>query len=814
MTGTRRREHDVELESASQGPDLRLLPAAMGAWAGTGLTLSAGAGIRLVGAALLVVVAGALVLRARGGRRPADAASPALPVSLVLVSTALGLAAGALQAGVRDAGPVRTLADRGAVVQIEGTVASDPQQLEPMRAGQEPSVLLRLSVRSVDGRGERARVRSRVLVFADLRWLPLRWGERVAVSGRLAPAEPGDDVAATLDARGPPRVLAPAPAVARGAERLRAGLRTAVGGIAPDPAGLLPGLVVGDTSLQRADLVDDMKTTGLTHLSAVSGTNVTIVCVLALALAGWAGFGRRVRLVAAAAVLGCFVVLARPEPSVLRAAVMGAVGLLAVAGSRRRAGVPAISVAVVALLVVDPWLSRSYGFALSVLATLGLLLLARPWTTALARWLPTPLAAAVAIPLAAQAVCGPVIVLLSGQVSLVSLPANALVAPLVAPATVLGLASALASLVSPVLAHLLAVAASWPCALIALTARRFADVPHAQVAWPGGVAGAAGLAALTVLAVVAGPTLVRGARRRPARFAAAGVLVLAIATPLPGGSRPFPPAGWLLVACDVGQGDALVLRSASGHTVLVDAGPSPEDVDGCLRRLAVTRLDAVVLTHFHADHVDGLPAVLAGRQVAQLLVTPVDDPVESAAQVRARAAAAAVPVRAVRAGERLVIGDPADGLTLDVVWPARVLDDGSIPNNASIVLDAHVDGVRLLLTGDIEPAAARAVALSLRGTTGGGAVDVLKVSHHGSAKQDPGLLAQLHPRLALVSVGQDNGYGHPAPQTLQLLAAAGARVARTDLSGDLAVVHDGSGLSLMTSGPRDHAPVLTTGHGE
>ncbi len=190
-----------------------------------------------------------------------------------------------------------------------------------------------------------------------------------------------------------------------------------------------------------------MRDTGLTHLTAVSGSNITIVCGAGLLVAAWCGLRRRSRVVAAAAVLVAFVVVAGPEPSVLRAGVMGAVGLLGLVGSRRGTGMPALCLAVVVLAVVDPWLARAFGFALSVLATSGLLLLARPLAQAMSRAVPTWLALAVAVPLAAQTVCGPVTILLSPQVPLTAVPANLLVAPAVAPATVLGV---VATVLAPV----------------------------------------------------------------------------------------------------------------------------------------------------------------------------------------------------------------------------------------------------------------------------------------------------------------------------------------------------------------------------
>jgi competence protein ComEC len=525
---------------------------------------------------------------------------------------------------------------------------------------------------------------------------------------------------------------------------------------------------------------------------AITGTNVTIVCVLALAVARWLGLGRRARLVLAGAVLVGFVVLARPEPSVLRAAVMGAIGLLALGSSRRRAGVPAASAAVLILLVVDPWLARSYGFALSVLATLGLLLWARPWSTALARWVPRPLAVALAVPIAAQAACGPVLVLLVGQLSLVSVPANLLAEPLVAPATVLGLAAAVVSPVSAQLASWLADIAGVPCVGICWLARRLAVVPGGQLAWPGGTWGALSLAAVTLGLVVSGPALVRWSRQQPWPAAAAVLLVVAVGVPVPG--TGWPPRGWAAVACDVGQGDGLVLSAGEHRAVLVDAGPDPGLIDRCLRRLDVTTLDAVVLTHFHADHVEGLPGVLRGRRIGLVVVTIVDDPAGEARRVRSWAAAAHVPVQTVHVGDDVHVA----GVRWRVLWPGRLVDDGSVPNNSSIVLRVDTHGLRLLLLGDVEPAAARLVDRALRQLPDGPAVDVMKVAHHGSALQDPGLVRDAAPRLALISVGADNDYGHPAPSTLRLLRSAGAVVARTDQQGDLAVVATDGRLSLAT----------------
>ena len=243
--------------------DLRLLPGALTAWVATAATLGVAATWRIAAAVLLVLLVVPTLWLA--GRRPGRTSAPrgvAAALALAVMATALCLGAAGAQAMVRDAGSVRALADSGAVVRVEAMVVSDPRTLAASpRAGGRELVLVRLAVSSIEGRGERSLVRSRVLVFADARWARLHWGERLSTIGRLAPARVGDDVTATLSARGPPVILAGASRVDRAAERLRAGLRTAAKGLAPDPRGLLPGLVVGDTSLQPPDLVDDMRAT-------------------------------------------------------------------------------------------------------------------------------------------------------------------------------------------------------------------------------------------------------------------------------------------------------------------------------------------------------------------------------------------------------------------------------------------------------------------------------------------------------------------------------------------------------------------------
>ena len=770
MTGRGPGAPDGELRQL----DLRLLVPALAAWA-------VGAAMLAVRPPVLAGCAGMVLLAAVLALRWARVALPLAAVALVLASTAG-------HSATREAGPVRALARERAAVEVVGVVTRDPVVVGGHRLDG-PSVRLTLRVERVTGRGAAAAVSTPVLVLGDGAWEHVRWRERVSVRGTLRESPPGDDVVAVLRPRGDPRPVSRPGAVARAAEHLRAGLREAADPLPADARGLLPALVIGDTSRTPPDLTDAMLATGMTHLSAVSGSNVAIVLAFALGGASLLGVRRRWRPVVALVVLAGFVVLARPEPSVVRAAAMGAIGLVGLSRSRRAVGIPVLSAAVVVLLVVDPWLSRSYGFALSTLATLGLLLFTRTWGEAVGRRLPRPLrpwGPAMAIPVAAQAMCAPVVVLLQGSVSVVGVVANLLAAPLVAPATVAGVAAAAVAPLWPFGARLLCWVGALPTLGIAEVARTCATVPGGTLPWPDGAVGAVLLAVLTLLLLLSGRWWAHRARRHPVLAASVALLVLAAAAPT--SAVTWPPVGWRFVACDVGQGDALVLATAPGHAVLVDAGPDPAEVDACLGRLGVRVLDSVVLSHFHADHVDGLPGALAGREVREILASPVREPGHQWSQVQSLARAHGIPVRDVVAGDRL----SWPGLTADVWWPARRIASGSVPNNASVVLAVRSGPLDLLLLGDVEREAAHALLLRLRRDPAMAAhaagFDVVKVAHHGSGNLDEGLLEEVRAPVAVVSVGQDNDYGHPSPKALEVLRRNGYAVVRTDQRGDVAVV--------------------------
>ncbi len=639
----------------------------------------------------------------------------------------------------------------------------------------------------VDPAAVAVRIPVRLLGLEVTERLPL--GTRLEGRVRVIPLDAGDDrVALVRPVTGLEPIGVPPPLVA-GADGLRAGFLALMAPFAGDGAALLPGLAIGDTTAVSDELDAAMKRSALSHLTAVSGANCAIVVGLVLGVGALARWPRPVRVGTALAALGGFVVLVTPEPSVVRAAVMAAVVLLALSSGRPARGLPVLGLAVLGIVVLDPWIAREYGFVLSVLATAALLVLAGPLTTLLGRWLPAPLALAVAVPLAAQLACQPVLILLAPEVPLSGVLANMLAAPAAPVATIVGMIACLLAPIIPPLALLVAGVAWLPAAWIAGVARVCSQLPGALLPWPEGAVGALLLAALTVMALIAAglPAPLGSARLRSrvALAAAAALVVIAGATAGAAALRALGrPADWVIAQCDIGQGDAVLVRSA-GQVALIDTGADPALLTRCLDTLGVTRLDLLVLTHFDLDHAGGVPAIV-GR-VERVLHGPTGRPEDEA-----------VVAALLGGGARVTpSGEHDHGRLGDYVWRMlgppghRGVEPG---NDASLVLELRPGPgcpacPSLLALGDLGADAQRrlAAAHDLR------PVDVVKVSHHGSPDQHLPLYAAVAAPLALIGVGADNTYGHPAPGLLDALMADGTLVVRSDEHG------------LALIGPRDPA---------
>ncbi|WP_214322114.1 ComEC/Rec2 family competence protein [Nonomuraea sediminis] len=800
-------------------------------------------------------------------------------------------------------GPVAELAKRGSQVTAEIVLTDDPK-VRASKGGRfkQERVVVPADVEVIETGSVRLAVRTPVIVFASgHEWPGLLPSQRLRVTGRLARPDAGELVGGILLMHGQPRRLGGLSWVQTVAGSFREGLREASNVLPADQRGLLPGLVVGDVSRMDPHVSADLKEVGLSHLNAVSGANLAIVAGAVIALSRLAGVPLAWRAVLAAAAMIAFTVIARPSPSVLRALLMGLIAATALGTGRAKDGLAALSAAVLLLILFDPELARSYGFALSVAATAGILLLAPRWRSHLTphhpaalprgsaispdrpaapprssavaprgsatsryhpavppsgsaisppgpgepspgsavsprgsavqprgsvtsryhptvpppdsvtsprgsggpsrgsaisahhsavpphgstasphgstaphyrnpaaqagsvpetvdlascsprqklhglrhllggpsrragsrqssppgsagRWVWRWVGEAVAVSAAAEVAVTPVLVLMSGQITLVAVPANLLAEPAVAPATLLGFLAALVAPVWPEGARLLVVPAGYAVGWIIEVARWAVGMPLASVPWPGGWVG------LVLLGVAVAVAIAVWRRRawRAVVLTVAGAALVAVLAVRPV-LAPWPPEGWLMVVCDVGQGDGLVLAAGEGRAVVVDTGPDPDVMDKCLRRLGVRDVPLVVLTHPHADHVDGLPGVVRGRRVGAVVVSPRRTAPQESGRIVAELGQWHVPEWVASPGMHWVFG-PCELTVLAPDPGAGEMGgqgEGSVINNSSVVMRARWRAGSVLLGGDVET---EAQAEILRRVSP--AADILKVPHH------------------------------------------------------------------------------------
>ncbi|MGM9470690.1 ComEC/Rec2 family competence protein [Pseudarthrobacter sp. YS3] len=482
-------------ETPRRRTDVRLALPAVLVWG------AAVAGAWLAPAALLVVCGGCVLLAAvllgrtaRGAGLAAGRRSFLMTTAIALVLAAAAASHSAVSSSQRNDGPLADAVNSGKSVVAIVEVTGSPRALSGA-AGRPGRWSVPVRTEEVTVGGQIVRTRAMFVVTGGRGWENLVPGQVVRTAGKLKSPDPGQEEAAVLAASLPPVARGGAGAVGRGwevtASELRGRYVSSAAFLAADPAGLLPGMVTGDTSALDEGLTAAMKAVGMTHLTAVSGANCSLVLGALLVLARGLRLPRIPAAALALAGLGMFVVLVGPDASVLRAALMGSIGLASLAGGRTGRGLSFLCLAVIGLLLTDPGLGTSFGFLLSVLATLGIIVLGRrmvDWTPAvIPRWA----AAAWAVPLSAQLLCGPVIVLLQPQFSTYSLLANIVAAPLVAPVTLLGTAAVPLLVVAPWAATAMIAVAGTLCAGVAGTARMAAGLPGASLPWPEGIFGLA-----------------------------------------------------------------------------------------------------------------------------------------------------------------------------------------------------------------------------------------------------------------------------------------------------------------------------------
>ncbi len=629
----------------------------------------------------------------------------------------------------------------------------------------------------------------------------VRLGMRLRVTGRLVPAatarSPGwwraylerSTITGRLDLHAV-QVIGARGGLAGLRDRVRNAATDAVGsGLSGERRAVVRGMALGGGAGLSEATAQSLRDAGVWHLLAVSGQNVAMVGIAIMALLGALGCAKRPATVIALTALVAYCLVCDGGASVVRAGIMGALGIVAELRFRDRQRWYLLLVGLAVLLIHQPRTIGDPGLQLSFAAVAGMFLIASPIAASCAELMPKRLADLIAQAAAATIATSPVVIWHFGQLSLAGLVVNLVAVPLASAIVVLALSGmALGAVIAP-----LGVAIAWVtglgASLLIWVARAASSVPGATVALP---AWAAGVGASIAIAAVFGLRRLRAARGplvsiRPPRVAlvaaiAALIAGVAIAIPIRRPPEPWPRQA-AVTALDVGQGDAILLRSPDGAAALIDTGPpgSTPPVERALRRAGVRRLDLMAITHDQLDHSGAARAVLDDVPVGTF-AAPVSVPA-----IISRARRHGVPVRLIAAGDVIQVGV----WRLEVLWPLAGFTPPPDANDAALVVLARAPGISALLTADAESNVLTRLRLQH--------VDVLKVSHHGSA--DFGLadvLRRLTPTSAVISVGSGNTYGHPVPSTLETLAQASVRVERTDRSGSVTAMGGPNGVTLYT----------------
>lgn len=570
-------------------------------------------------------------------------------------------------------------------------------------------------------------------------------------------------------------------------------------GVSSDSVALVAGLAIGDDSSLSRDVKEAFKSVSLTHLTAVSGANCAIVLGVLALLINRLPFRRWLRICLSLLAVAGYLALVGPEPSVLRASVMVSLVLIGINLGRRVNPIDALALSVILLLIFDPRLAVDYGFALSVLATLGILVLAPKFVELFQRRMRTWLAVGVAVTVAAQIACLPILLVLQPEIPVYSVLANLLAEPLVVPITVLGILSCLLCLVSPILSSALSLLASIPASWVIQIAIYLAQAPYANLPWYQGTFGIFLAVLLTLCAFL---FFTSGSRVLKASSAVISVLIAAGFVAQNSASAislsNFYSQKHTLVNCDVGQGDALVIRTKE-KVAVIDVGREDPAIDNCLTGLGISHIDLLILTHFDMDHVGGILGAVTGRTLGVVLVSPFPDERPGADFAEQIIKSKGIEPIQAEVGMHGQLG----AFSWKVLSPHRGASEAEDSNDGSIGMFWESKNLALFTLADLgEDGQLRIGSEQVQLLNSGfvGKTVVVKVAHHGSADQAAEFYEAIKPDVALISVGKKNSYGHPTSRTLSLLNRLNAKILRTDLQGAIGISETESGLTASTSG--------------
>lgn len=643
---------------------------------------------------------------------------------------------------------------------------------------------------------------------------------------------------------------------------------------------LVPGMSIGDTRFMSKELSDATKISSLTHLTAISGSHFVIIISMIGTLLSLLKMNRKLLAFLQILSVLLLVELVHPTDSVKRAAIMSVIGLAGVWLNRRAVSLSALGCVICGWLLIDPYLACSYGFALSSAATASIILFSAPLTRKLTPYLGKTLASLLSVPIVAQAGCTPILLLMTDYISPLGVIANLLVTPVIEPATILALFACLISPLNASVSYVLASISGFFTEVVANVAYFVAGLPLAKINWQTGVIGALSASIICMLVIllpkvykICYTTVMHRAlpestslpmrmyswrekhvksmrnwqtsrdryilslpKKKRIRRVIIGVIfallvgiligALILLNPVEKIKNLIAPANipstWMIAACDVGQGDAGVIRIGQTHkAILVDTGPKDretggESINSCLSRLQIESVELLQISHYHDDHIGGLAELLTKYKPREALLPPVKSPEVNYNQVIKLLERSGVDYKFAEVGDYKsfncsspdsnikantettwqFIKNGEEGCTKFAVASIYGLDKQTQPkasaasksaveddleNNSSVNLVFNINGYKYWTAGDLE-ADGDKFALTALKTYNLSDIDIVKVNHHGSKTQNKTLNSLLNPKVVIFMVGK-NSYGHPALDTLNSFADLGAKILRTDQDG-------------------------------
>ncbi|MEW6189354.1 MAG: DNA internalization-related competence protein ComEC/Rec2 [Actinomycetota bacterium] len=578
--------------------------------------------------------------------------------------------------------------------------------------------------------------------------------------------------------------------------------------LSKDQAGLLTGLLLGDRSRISGIIEDDFRKAGVMHVLAVSGLHLGMIATIAYLLSSILRLNPIARSALIAFFMLFYVLLTSCRPSVLRASIMIAVGLLGWLLGREKNLLSAISVAALILLIYNPFLLYDVAFQLSFAAALAIILIAPILNSKLVGLFPRRVSELLSLSIAAQVGVAPILVYYFNELSLVAVVSNLFVVPAIAPILGLGLAASFMGIFSPFLACPIFKITGLLLEYVLKITSLFASLPASSIYWETPSSLSICFYYFTVIAGIYSSKRWRKSVGRPRNFNFKRLLIVALV--LMAGiiwwqvGKSAPPKDFTVTFFDVGQGDAALMRMPSGENILIDGGEDSHGMRRSLTARGIRKIDLLVLSHPHADHLGGLTEVVEGFEVGMILDGGQPHTSHLYKEFLTVIDQRGIRYRLARKGQEYEIGSRERKLKILILHPRPqfVTGTNSDLNNNSVVLKLTYGDFSLLFPGDIEREG-QSLLLDCGDTCpSGGRVlhcTVLKVPHHGSANGgDFKFLRQVSPQVAVISVGEGNPFGHPAKSTLGKLKSLGAKIYRTDRDGDVTISTDGENFRVIT----------------